>query len=565
MLNATHPWVAYPLSASEVIALTNAAIASGNPTTIESLKNQLQGYNERESDLDANGNVPPPKLSVQDTSVVEGNAGTSIVLVTVALSGPALGIVSVAWATTTGSATAGSDYLAAAGTVTFAPGESAKTFAITILGDTSNEGNEAISVRLTNAAGAAIDRASASVTIVNDDAPPIVTVVTTDASGAETAANPIVLTLTRTGSTESSLSVNVAWGGTASSSDYTLTVAGGTLVGGVATFAAGSTTLTVTVVPVDDVLVESAETVGLTVGAGIGYLVGAPSSASGSIADNDLPQLAIDDLTVTEGNVNTTTVTVTVRLSAPATTAVTVTATTVAGSALAGTDFQARTATVTFAVGATTASFQVNIVNNRTAEPTETFTVVLSSPVGATIADGTALVTILDNDSALSAPLEAPSGSAAVPALAPDEISAALDSARAVWAAEGLDTSGLAAVSVVLVDLPGAILAEADGDLIRLDVDAAGWGWTASGGRIELATVLAHELGHLLGFDHDDSHLYGVMAERLAPLEPTRPVAGSLADQPRRIASSRAVEIRARAALRIAAPRRSLSLGGRLR
>ncbi len=80
MLNAIHPWVAYPLSAAEVIALVNAAIASGNPTTIESLKNQLQGYNERGSDLDANGRVPSPRLSVLDVSVAEGNAGSSTVL-----------------------------------------------------------------------------------------------------------------------------------------------------------------------------------------------------------------------------------------------------------------------------------------------------------------------------------------------------------------------------------------------------------------------------------------------------------------------------------------------------
>ena len=113
VLNATHPWVAYPLSAGEIVALVNAAIASGNPTTIESLKNQLQGYNERGSDLDANGRVPSPTLSVLDVSITEGNAGNSIVLVTIALSGPALGPVSVAWATANGSATAGSDYVAA--------------------------------------------------------------------------------------------------------------------------------------------------------------------------------------------------------------------------------------------------------------------------------------------------------------------------------------------------------------------------------------------------------------------------------------------------------------------
>ena len=271
VLNATHPWVAYPLSAGEVIALVNAAIASGNPTTIESLKDQFVGYNERGSDLDANGNVPAPRLSVLDVSVAEGNAGSSTVLVTIALSGPALGPVSVGWATANGSASAGSDYLAASGVVTFAAGESAKTVAITIVGDTSNEGNETFTVRLSNAAGAAVDRASASVTILNDDAPPSVTVAATDASGGETAGNTITFTVTRSGSTTAALTLSLQWGGSATFGvDYTVTPSAGTLAanGSTLTLAAGQTSVTLTVSVVDDAIVEAAETVVLTVLAG---------------------------------------------------------------------------------------------------------------------------------------------------------------------------------------------------------------------------------------------------------------------------------------------------------
>jgi hypothetical protein len=171
VLNATHPYVAYPLSAAEVVKLTNDAIASGDAATITALKDRLEGYNRLESDLDANGNIPPPKLSVAGGSVNEGNAGTSTVLVTIALSGPALGPVNVRWATANGTATAGSDYAAITGTAAFARGESVKTVPVTIIGDTVNEPNETFTVQLSNAVGAAIATATATVTITNDDGP----------------------------------------------------------------------------------------------------------------------------------------------------------------------------------------------------------------------------------------------------------------------------------------------------------------------------------------------------------------------------------------------------------
>ena len=61
---------------------------------------------------------------------------------------------------------------------------------------------------------------------------------------------------------------------------------------------------------------------------------------------------------------------------------------TVAGSATAANDFVATSGTLTFAPGVTSLTISVAIVGDRTGEPTETFTVVLSSPVNAAIASG---------------------------------------------------------------------------------------------------------------------------------------------------------------------------------
>ena len=78
--------------------------------------------------------------------------------------------------------------------------------------------------------------------------------------------------------------------------------------------------------------------------------------------------------------------------------------TTVAGTASAGSDFTSSFGMVTFAAGQTTKTFTVQISSDKRAEPTETFTIVLSNPTGATIADGTGVVTIVDNDGAICSP-----------------------------------------------------------------------------------------------------------------------------------------------------------------
>ena len=95
-----------------------------------------------------------------------------------------------------------------------------------------------------------------------------------------------------------------------------------------------------------------------------------------------------------------------------------------------------------------------------------------------------------------------------------------LAEAKALWRAE-LPAADFDGITVSIGDLPGLQLGFTLGKSITIDATAAGWGWsTASsvdGAHIDLLTVVRHELGHALGFDHDDADVVGVMADLLAP------------------------------------------------
>src|ERR1044071_1129208 len=80
-----------------------------------------------------------PSISVHDVVVVEGNSGTTQATFVVALSGPASQTVSCSFATANGTATAGSDYVAASGALSFAPGEVEKPVVVLVNGDTVDE------------------------------------------------------------------------------------------------------------------------------------------------------------------------------------------------------------------------------------------------------------------------------------------------------------------------------------------------------------------------------------------------------------------------------------------
>jgi len=110
-----------------------------------------------------------PRLSIADAAVTEGHAGTTNATFTVTLA-PATGTtVTVGYATSDGTATAGSDYTAASGTLTFAPQQTTQSFTVTVHGDRVIEPDETFQVVLSGLSGATLGRATAEGRILNDD------------------------------------------------------------------------------------------------------------------------------------------------------------------------------------------------------------------------------------------------------------------------------------------------------------------------------------------------------------------------------------------------------------
>ncbi len=342
-----------------------------------------------------------PKFSIADASVAEGDSSSVNMTFTVTLSASTATQTTVSYATSDGTATtAGSDYTARTGTLTFAAGTTnlSQTFTVSVTGDTDDEGaSETFTVSLSNATGGAgIDDGAATGTILDDD--PKFSIA--DASVAEGDSSSVNMTFTVTLSASTTTQTTVSYAtsnGTATTAGSDYTARTGTL-----TFTAGTTTQTFTVSVTGDTTDEGASetfTVALsnaTGGAGI-----ADGTATGTITDDD-PKFSIADASVAEGDSSTTNMTFTVTLSASTATQTTVSYATSAGTATSGSDYTARTGTLTFATGTTNLSqtFTVSVTGDTDDEgASETFTVSLSNATGgAGIADGAATGTITDDD-----------------------------------------------------------------------------------------------------------------------------------------------------------------------
>ncbi len=168
-----------------------------------------------------------------------------------------------------------------------------KTWVFTATASTTTLEFYSLSIEPENAAfGLALDNVSVISLL------PSITLAVAPASVTEDGTANLIYTFTRTGSTTNLLTVNYSISGTATNGiDYTSLPTS-------VTFAAGSSTATVTVDPTADTIVESNETVILTLASGTGYTVGTPNAATGTITNDDTSvtsQLSINDITVVEG------------------------------------------------------------------------------------------------------------------------------------------------------------------------------------------------------------------------------------------------------------------------
>ncbi|NCT44034.1 MAG: hypothetical protein GPJ35_12020, partial [Microcystis aeruginosa G11-09] len=146
--------------------------------------------------------------------------------------------------------------------------------------DTTVENNETVALTLATGTGYTVGTPNtATGTITNDDTSVTLTVSPTSVTEDGTA--NLVYTFTRSGDTTNPLTVNYSIGGTATlNTDYTRTGTTNTV-----TFAAGSSTATVTIDPTTDTTVENNETVILTLATGTGYTVGTTTAVTGTIFD----------------------------------------------------------------------------------------------------------------------------------------------------------------------------------------------------------------------------------------------------------------------------------------
>lgn len=116
-----------------------------------------------------------PTLAINDLTITEGNSGTSTATFNVLLSLASSQTVTVNYATANNTASAGTDYVATGGTLTFTPGQQSKTISVTINGDVTVETNETFFVNLSGPVNATIDDGQGIGTIANDDTPVLAT------------------------------------------------------------------------------------------------------------------------------------------------------------------------------------------------------------------------------------------------------------------------------------------------------------------------------------------------------------------------------------------------------
>lgn len=349
-------------------------------------------------------NLQQNRVSIDDVTLTEGDTGIKNFVFTVSLDVASTGTIMVNYATQNGTAAAGDDYTAVGpATLTFAPGQTTRTFVVPVIGDITVEPDETFVVNLSGITGPAVaGDISGQGTILNDDFTnlSIDDVMLNEGNVGQT---DFVFTVTLTKPASTTITVDYATSdGTATTgnNDYTaIPVAPVSTL----TFNPGETSKTITVKVTGDTAVEPNETFNVDLSNVVGAVTAVTKSQGvGTILNDDSPMFSVSDFSALEGDTGSQTFSFNVTLSAAATSEVRVDyKTTDATATTADLDYVGvPLTTLIFAIGETSKTVTVQVNGDTKDEADETFTVDLSNVLGpATILDGQGIGSILNDDS----------------------------------------------------------------------------------------------------------------------------------------------------------------------
>jgi hypothetical protein len=389
-------------------------VNDGASEPAETLRLALSGV----TDLETLGSQSTATVTIQDSStalfltmnsidVPEGDSGTTNAVVTVSLSAATGRAVTADFSTVSGTATSGVDFTPVSGSLSFAPGFTAQTINVPIIGDTLNEANETFQVVLTNPTNASVANSSL-VRIINDDPLPSLSISDVSVSEGNSGMVSAVFNVSLSPASGRVLSVGYATAnGTATAaSDYTAT-------SGRVTFNPGETLKTITVQVLGDTVIEPDETFLVNLSSPSNVTV-SDSQAIGTILNDDTQGGVISfsqsSYSVGESDgLVTITVNRTNDLSAAATvdyatsddtgSATVVPCSTITGIASSRCDFTTALGTLRFGAGENTKTFTVLISQDNYVEGPETVTLTLSNPTGGAIlaTPSSAILTVTDD------------------------------------------------------------------------------------------------------------------------------------------------------------------------
>ena len=397
----------------------------------------------------------PPTQSIEATVATPTEGGPDDGIITITRTRDT-SLEQTIFYTVDGTGVPGVDYAALSGSLIMAVGQTTATITIDPIDDTVIESDKTVVVTITPDPGYVVGGGApgtATVTILNDDFPPRVSVVATDPTATETGPTSGAFTITRTLDTGRALTVNYAVSGTAiPGEDYA-----NTLVGSVE-MAAGQASAVITVNPIDDSTRELVETVNVTILADSTYTVAQPSAATISIVSEPTVSVTATGPTATESGLISGAFTITRTLDTEQ--ALTVNYA-VSGTATPGVDYATLFGRVDMAPGQTSAVIAVNPIDDSILEFVDETVVMtlrpnsayfIATPSDATVAivsdEARPIVTLSVSDPIAT---EAPLTNAAFTVTRVDNIAAPLTVTYSLFgnAIQGTDYEALAGTAII--------------------------------------------------------------------------------------------------------------------